>query len=572
MAMSFLKRFSRPISIGAALLSTVGFLVFLYWLLPVAAQTRLSADHVRWIFSQADSEAVVANSLSPAWLFLLFLLKQVGIVAKGNLLFSTSAALSGWLAVSTAILLFVRWRGFHWSVVALFLSPWFFWTAVIPNGFALAGLLLVVASFLATKRDGYLVLHPAKPWTHILNFVEGFAAGLTPAAWILVVLFSVTPVGEDDRGRKPFTRMMRYCFILGGLLLHPILAAITNAHIPGRSVSWFPVFDALKVLGAEEPLGAAMVFLGPVGETAIGLLSTMSVVIAILIFWFGARAIRVGLLFLPWIIVLSTGSPQAWRLAHPGWNSILEDVYLNVERSIDGPTVAITRLPTEEAIARYVAFLSTFNSANKQTPRLLPVRPQSISSEGNQLRVQAVLPNYFEPSIGQELSTYNDFIEKYLRPNLKNGVQFWFSATPKEENGLLLRYVLNGVLIKNLEGPTQYQLIRSDIQRGYIRSRLQYREGKLKQAVEVVAYEPYAYFHLAMARDYRKTKSPTDWEKRAFAETYAALKKAPWLKEPYQQVCVEPELRPKTETELKGNSQVTPAEPLDVCQEIRAQL
>jgi hypothetical protein len=75
-----------------------------------------------------------------------------------------------------------------------------------------------------------------------------------------------------------------------------------------------------------------------------------------------------------------------------------------------------------------------------------------------------------------------------------------------------------------------------------------------------------------MAQDIAGAKAQADWEKRAAGEVYAALKKAPWLKEPYQKICVEPENRPKTELELKGSAQVTPVEPLDICKEIRAQM
>lgn len=574
----YAARFSKQISYGLAGLFVATYGYFLFWLLPVTAQTRLSADHLRWIFSSTDREAVAGQSLSAAWLLLLELTKLTGAVTPGSSLYPTSAALSGWLTLAAIGLLFFRWRGFHWSVLLLMFSPWFFWSAVIPNGFAISSFALVAMSFLAANRGGRLVAASSRPWTYILNIVEGFAAGITPAAWILILTLSVIPNEERDLQKSRRDRLLRIGLIFFGLLLHPLLAGVTNA-VWGQgsySISWLPVLNSLRVLGIEEPLGAGLVMLGPVGETAIGLLGSVTVVVAILIAWFGARPIRSALLVLPVALVFLLGAPEAWRLAHPGWNSVLEDVYLNVERSLDTPTIAITPLPTEESIARYVAsFLTEAKSPAKS--RMVPVRPQSVAGGGLQdrsqiERVRASFPNYLEPADGDLKPDYEDFMAKYVRPNLKNGLPFWFSVPPKEAEGLLVRFLMTGVLVQHQDGATQIRLNRNDTQRGHVRSRLQYREGQLKQALEVKAYEPYAYFHLAMAQDLADAKAQADWEKRAAGEVYAALKKAPWLKEPYQKICVEPENRPKTELELKGNSQVSPVEPLDICKEIRAQM
>lgn len=561
--------FGKQISYGLAGLFTTAFGYFLYWLLPVTAQTRLSADHLRWVFSSSDREAVAGQSLSAVWLLILELAKLTGAISAGESLYPTAAALSGWLTLVAIVLLFVKWRGFHWSLLLLMLSPWLFWSAVIPNGFAVSTLALVAMSFLAVSRGGRLVAARSRPWTYALNIVEGFVAGITPAAWILVLTLSVIPNEDAEMGKVKRDRWIRLGLILFGLLLHPLLAGAAGAIWgPGsHSISSLPVLNSLRVLGLEEPLGAGLVFLGPIGETAIGLLGSVAVVVAILISWFGARPVRVALMMLPIVLVFVIGSPKAWRLAHPGWNSVLEDVYLNVERSLDGPTIAITPLPTEESIARYITSFLV-----KTKPKMIAVRPQSISERGEKERVVASLPNYFEPALGELNPSDEDFVNKYMKPNLKNGIQFWFAVVPREKTGLLIRFLMTGVVVQHQDGPTQFRLNREFASRGHVRSRLHYREGQLKRAIEVRAYEPYSYFHIAMAQDYLGAKTPKDWEKRASGELYAALKKAPWLKEPYQKVCVEPETRPKTEIELKGNSQVTPAEPLDICKEIRAQM
>jgi len=579
----YAARFSKQISYGLAGLFVAAYGYFLFWLLPVTAQTRLSADHLRWIFSSTDREAVAGQSMSAIWLLLLELTKLTSAITPGTSLYPTSAAFSGWLTLAAIGLLFFKWRGFHWSVPLLMLSPWFFWSAVIPNGFAISSLALVAMSFLAVNRGGRLVAVSSRPLTNVLNIVAGFAAGITPAAWILILTLSVIPNEEADLRKTRRDRLLRIGLIFFGLLLHPLLASVMLASVTNavwgqdsNSISWLPVLNSLRVLGLEEPLGAGLVMLGPVGETAIGLLGSVTVVVAILIAWFGARPIRSALLVLPVALVFVLGAPGAWRLAHPGWNSVLEDVYLNVERSLDAPTIAITPLPTEESIARYVAsFLTEAKFPAKS--RMFPVRPQSVAEGGIQdrgqiERLRASFPNYAEPAAGDLKPDYEDFLAKYVRPNLKSGIPFWFSVPPKEAEGLLVRFLMTGVLVQHQDGATQIRLNRNDTQRGHVRSRLQYREGQLKQALEVKAYEPYAYFHLAMAQDLAGAKAQVDWEKRAAGELFAALNKAPWLKEPYQKLCVEPENRPKTELELKGNSQVTPVEPLDICKEIRAQM
>lgn len=568
-----LRQYTKQVSYLLAVLFTLGFGYFLYWLLPVTVQTRLSADHLRWVFSTTDRESVAGQSLSAMWLLLLELFKLSGAVSSDASLFPTASALSGWLALLTIALLFLKWRGFHWSVPLLMFSPWFFWSSVIPNGFAISSVALAAIGFLAAQRNGQLVAVRSRWWTYILNVLEGFTAGITPAAWILVLTLSVIPKEESDYQKKKRDRWLRLGLILLGVLLHPALTALVSAGwgSDGTSLSWLPILHSLRVIGIEEPLGAGLVFLGPVGETALGLLGSVIVVVAILISWFGARPIRVALLLLPVVLVFVLGAPKSWRMAHPGWNSILEDVYLNVERSLDEPTIAITPLPTEESIARYVASFLTEAKLPKRA-KMVAVRPQSIAERGEQARVKASLPNYYEPGEGVLQPSYESFLSEYLRPNLKNGIPFWFSAMTKEANGLSVRFLMTGVMVRHHDGPTQLGLNRNDVQRGYVRSRLNYIEGQQKQALEVKAYEPYAYFHLAMAQDIAASKKTSDWEKRASGELYAALMKVPWLKQPYQKVCIEPESRPKTELELKGNSQVTPVEPLDICKEIRSQM
>jgi hypothetical protein len=127
---------------------------------------------------------------------------------------------------------------------------------------------------------------------------------------------------------------------------------------------------------------------------------------------------------------------------------------------------------------------------------------------------------------------------------------------------------MNGIRVTNSSADLKLRLVRENIKTGFVRARLGYREGQLSRAIEVDIYERYAIFHLAMASEYNLIMTPTDWQKRANVELYAALRKVPWLDEPYRIVCEAPENRIKSKLESNGNSQQTAAEPLDICKEI----
>jgi hypothetical protein len=94
-----------------------------------------------------------------------------------------------------------------------------------------------------------------------------------------------------------------------------------------------------------------------------------------------------------------------------------------------------------------------------------------------------------------------------------------------------------------------------------------YREFEAGPSIERDIFGRYATYHLAAAKVITTEKRTIDWENRARAEHYAALKKVEWLKDSYQKVCVEP--LEKANAEAVKNGTKKDSEPLDVCIETK---
>lgn len=572
----------------------------LYWLMPVAAPSRLTADHLRWVFSDsaADRAAVVPNSLNALWLLILEVAKLFGVSDADSQLVAWAAAISsGVLVTALGLIVFYGRRKITIPMLVTLLllafTPAVLWTGVVPNGFVLGFFFVAVLVFArGAGRVGYG-----------FSVVEGFAAGLTPAAWVLSLALAAgagESAGDVDKRFAKSRRLLKvFCFVIG-MALHPLLKFVMESAAGGAahgSISWLPVYDALRAVRYEELLGGPMVFLGPVGETAAGLIASIAFAVAILIHWFGFKLVRVALLAIGFLLPLSVGNLHAWRLAHPGWNTILEDMALNVDRSLVEPTVVLADSLTDEAVMRFASSLQLAArrpGAPKPTMEakqsfMEVVSSRKIFDADSVARLQARLPKYSldEARKASELpeneirKTYKDALDMYMRayvfPNVRAGIPFFVGAefvsrleTKTSDPDIFHRYFMNGVRVSNSAADKDLRLVRENLQSGFIRSKLNYDEGQLHKAAEIGAYERYAIYHLAMAAEYTRAKASADWQARANGELYASLKKVPWLEEPYRIVCEEPEKRPKSELELKGNAHQTAAEPLDTCKEIFA--
>lgn len=534
------------------------FAALLYWLLPVAIQSRLSADHVRRVFGESDASPVVGASLSSLWAGIVSILKLTGLVDSEQM-FATVSALSGWIAVAAVgVLAFVvPWP----AVVLVALAPAVLWSSVVPNGTALTFLFLALVGFTAKPSISYG--DDRRRWL-IGAVLEGVVSALTPAAWVLVILRALRT--RKVTGQPKYLRLI---FFFVGFTL-PASTGILFDALGGQAASFaaFPVMGFLRAVPLEDALGAGFVIAGGGGELALGLLASLSFVVAIMLSvdWRSRREARWLqpmkwiLLTSPFILFAIAGHPKSWRLAHPGWNTVLEDFSLNVGRSFSAPVVAIVRSSTEEAGLRYADELLS------KTHNVIGLRPINIFEPSTQQRVHA-RENKFDtaeaaaavksPTAAKGMEA---FVESLLVPNLQRGVQFWLDTIPDRNMGLEISFLGNGVRVRRADGPTKFLTERESVRAMYVRARPGAQEYLAGPSLEIQMFERYATYHLAMAHVIEKEKRTTDWEHRARGEYYAALKKVEWLRVPYQKVCVDP---------VKENEAEAKKEPLEICSDVR---
>ncbi|CAN5394908.1 hypothetical protein BH10BDE1_BH10BDE1_19440 [soil metagenome] len=535
-----------------------------YWLLPVAIQSRLSADHVRHVFGASDADPVAGSSLSSLWTALLFLLRETGLGVGGET-FATAAALSGWLTiVSLAILAFVVPAP---AMILLALTPAVLWCAVVPNGTSVQFFVLALMAVLS--NPGVSFNDQRKRWV-LGAVIDGLGCALTPAAWLLVVLRALR-VRQD---RTTLIIRVRLVFFAVGFSLPLAIASMLG----GDAYARLPVLSAFRAMRVEDRIGAAAVFFRGGGEISIAMAASLAFAIAIALgsAWrpVGAAGAfkRISLnakwafLILPFLLILTLGHPKSWRLAHPGWNTVIEDFALNVDRSFSDGAVAVVRTSTEEAAIRYA------DAILAKKPHVSALRPVNLFEPSTLARVQSREPNFrveearvnVDGKVGpsaagsKPLEGFSAFVEYLIVPNVQRGVQFWLDAVPDRNSGLEIRFLGNGLGVRSTTGSTKFVTGREDLKSSHVRSHVGFREYEAGPTIEQEIFARYAVYHLAVARIIAFEKRTPDWEQRARAEHYAALRKVEWLKESYQKVCVEP--GEKAAVEGKKDSA-----PLDIC-------
>ena len=558
-----IRKFSRPKI--KALLKTTGFILaaggiawLFYWLLPVAAQTRLSADHVRRVFGAHDIFPVAGESLGSLWTLILQSMKSLGFVTAAET-YATSAALSAWVALAAFAVL-----AFYVPILALILAvvtPAVLWSSVIPNGASLSLFFLASMGFLSQPHISFE--NNRVRWT-LGAFVDGVACALTPLAWLLVLLRIVRTGGHATANR------LRWILFAMGLSLHFAVGVLLDARIEKgpefvASFSMLPIVSLLRSILIEDVLGAGNVISGYGGESALALLASIAVFAAILLSpaWrVKFRAAIWAILILPFLILAIAGAPRSWKIAHPGWNSVVEDFAENVERDFNTATVAFVRSSTEEAILRYVGELVV----KKQ--HVVTLRASNLFERSTLARIQEFEPRFeVEDARRTEASTpsFANFTEFVIVPNVQRGVTFWLSQLPDRAQGLQIKFLGNGFQIRGSDKVTNFDLARDSLRTGHVRARLSAREYEAGPSIESEIFERYAVYHLAVAKVMEREKKTSDWDRRARGEYYAALKKVEWLAHPYQKVCAEPmaeELAKQAADPKREKS-----EPLDICLE-----
>lgn len=269
------------------LVARVGFLIALialfYWLLPVATQSRLSADHVRWAMGHTDVTPTVAGSLSSFWAVALNSLKWLMQIVGGlqpTVTFATAAAASAWISIlAIGILSF----NLSWPALLLaVLAPTFLWTSVVPNGTAVVFLLLALMSYFSKPSVTYLA--SPRRWT-MGAVIDGIACSLSPAAWILVLLRAVHSqdgAHTDAIERRRFVSL-RILLFLVGFSLHFVVGVVLNQTGSSEVASFaaVPAMELLRSLRSDDVLAAGVAFLGGGGEVVMGLLAALNVAVAI---------------------------------------------------------------------------------------------------------------------------------------------------------------------------------------------------------------------------------------------------------------------------------------------------
>lgn len=576
----------KTLSLGLLL---IGLVALFYWLLPVAASSRLSADHVRWAMGNEDIAPTVAMSLSSFWAVAISALGGLASVFGGlspSITFSTAAGLSAWVSILAIgiLALNVSWPALLLAVLA----PTFLWTAVVPNGTAIVFLLLALMSVLS--KPSITFLDSPRRWT-LGAVIDGVASSLSPAAWILVLLRAVhsheaSSLEALERRRRVGLRLLLFVV---GFSLHFVVGLILDQSGSSSSARFFsvvPAMELLRSLRGDDVLSAGVAFLGGGGESVMSLLAALNLAVAITVSkeWqtraslTGLRPLalkatasaRWALLVSPFFVLFTAGQISSWRVAHPGANTVVEDFGRNLTQSFPAAAVAFVNSATEEAGVRYVREIYS------QGKKLAVLRPLNVFDPSTEARVTALVPS-FSLAEAKETATNattaqgaaNSFFDLAVAPNLRRGISMWLEATPEIsgplEQGLEINFLGNGFKLAAREGSTRILASKEDLREAYVRFRPTAREFSPRRSLEIKIFERYAAFHLGLARIIEFEKATKDWERRARGEYYAALKKVEWYPALYDKVCAAalPEISPPGP--VAKSPPTSPPEPLDVC-------
>jgi hypothetical protein len=373
------------------------------------------------------------------------------------------------------------------------LLPAFLWSSVVPTGFSFAIAAMTVGWFLRFERQPAAIV--------AARFFEGLAIGMSIAGLIPVLYRAVTGRASGDRRAADKT-------LLALLIGFALVVALSDG-------VW-PAYSAMTGLLHEDRLGAGVVLLGGGGELRLALVGAVAWALMLAaqtalieggraVLSMGAAATGAIVLF---SLLLQFGlfatRAEAWKLAHPGWSSILADAARNLEDGHDQKLEAYLSTPTEWSLSKYVQMQR--GEKAKVTPRFAAL----------------------DDAAAQSL--------------LKEKKSLWTARLPSLDRGARIEFLGYGILVSPLAGesePTQFGFGFAGLRGVVVRSNLELSEVVEPKPLEMVVYERYAIMHLALARKYKKQMQPSDWERRAYLEQFAALRKVPWTEESYREVCIE---------------------------------
>ncbi len=476
------------------------YAALLYWLLPVAPQSMISADTISLVWSKAPFESLHPELINSLWRSTVSVWRSLSGETDLALLYPTVAALHAWFVVASVMLVLwrvmsasgVRDKGFA-LLLAGCLLPAFLWSSVVPTGFSFAIAAMTVGWFLRFERKPSAIV--------VARFFEGLAIGMSIAGLIPVLYRAVMGRASGDRRAADKT-------LIALLIGFALVVALSDGN--------WPAYSAMTGLLHEDRLGAGVVLLGGGGELRLALVGAVAWALLLAaqtalieggrsVLSMGAAATGAIVLF---SLLLQFGlfatRAEAWKLAHPGWSSILADAARNIEDGHDQKLEAYLSTPTEWSLSKYVQMQR--GEKAKVTPRFAALDDAAVQGL------------------------------------LKEKKSLWVARLPNLDRGARIEFLGYGILVSPLDSesaPTQFSFGFGGLRGVMVRSNLELSEVVEPKPLEMAVYERYAIMHLALARKYKKQMQPSDWERRAYLEQFAALRKVPWTEESYRAVCIE---------------------------------
>ena len=216
------------------------YAALLYWLLPVAPQSMISADTISLVWAKTPFESLHPELINSLWRSAVSVWRSLSGETDVALLYPTVAALHAWFIVASLMLVLwrvmraagVRDKGFA-LLLAGCLLPAFLWSSVVPTGFSFAIAAMTAGWFLRFERQPSAIV--------AARFFEGLAIGMSIAGLIPVLYRAVMGRASGDRRAADKTLI---ALLIGFALvvalsdgIWPAYSAMTSPSTPSRSLA-----------------------------------------------------------------------------------------------------------------------------------------------------------------------------------------------------------------------------------------------------------------------------------------------------------------------------------------------
>jgi hypothetical protein len=536
----------------------------LWWLAPVTPQGPLGADLARLAHARGVSDLpTLPASLST---FSQMLSSLGDILPVHGKRYARVAQVHAWVGlialltliglVSMRVLRWLSWRDAIWLAV-LGLSPAMWWSLVNPTDFQ-AGLICALFAWCVWE---FAAKSKRSSWG--AGFV-GFAMSQTWVIWPWALLIA-----------RDFTRSQaeaeRRNFTLYGLMgfVGPALVGWV-ADPSGATRAAFPVLIPFKMLMAEDLLAAGELLVGGGGEARLALWAGAPLALL----WASLteplrgtrvqssmRGLGVLLVAVPILSLLTqlVRAPSAWKLAWPGYNTVLVDAARNTYRVLPSVALVVVDSITEEAMLAYQrADLIRVDQEGQARPGDQPktatatavLRVDRLSDEVERARLRQAWTRFqFNEQAYQGSGRKLDLVRDVFLPNLRlsekadapepQGVRtIW---TPRllpldEEQRAELDAVQLGFGVAYKLGKGQAGVDLESMAKISVETHLAREERLSSESVEFAVFERYADLPLAFARRTQEVGTGT-LSDVAVSSWLAVLDRVPWNLPALEFVC-----------------------------------